>query len=100
MEGRFEFKKLPAARFNLNASKGSYMALDYGQRRPFERGKPVDLGQGQVLEKVNFTLPRGCVITGRVTDDLGDPVADIQVTAMRQQYVDGRRNRPRSAETR
>ena len=90
-EGRFEFKKLPAGHFNLNASKGSYMALDYGQRRPFERGKPVELGQGQVLEKVNFTLPRGGVIMGRVTDDFGDPVADVQVTAMRLEYSDGRR---------
>ncbi len=91
MEGRFEFKKLPAARYNLNASKGSYVALDYGQRRPFERGRPVDLANSQVLEQVDFTLPRGCVITGRVVDDLGDPVADVGVTAMRQQYVDGRR---------
>ena len=90
-EGRFEFKRLPAARFTLNASKGSYIALDYGQRRPFERGKPVELAAGQVLEKVNFTLPRGGVITGRVTDDFGDPVADIQVTAMRMEYSDGRR---------
>ena len=91
MEGRFEFKKLPAARYNLNASKGSYVSLDFGQRRPFERGRPVDLGNGQVLEQVDFTLPRGCVITGRVVDDLGDPVADVGITAMRQQYVEGRR---------
>jgi hypothetical protein len=91
MEGRYEFKKLPAGRFNLNASKGSYVSLDFGQRRPFERGRPVDLANGQVLEKVDFTLPRGCVITGRVVDDLGDPVADVAITAMRQQYIEGRR---------
>jgi hypothetical protein len=91
LEGRFEFKKLPPARFNLNASKGSYVSLDFGQRRPFERGRPVELANGQVLEQVDFTLPRGCVITGRVVDDLGDPVADVSVTAMRQQFLEGRR---------
>lgn len=91
LEGRFEFKKLPAGRYNLTASKGSYVTLDYGQRRPFERGRPVDLSGGQVLEQVDFTLPRGCVITGRVVDDLGDPVADVGVSAMRPQYADGRR---------
>lgn len=90
-EGRFEFKKLAAGRYNLNASKGSYVSLDYGQRRPFERGRPVDLANGQVLEQVDFTLPRGCVITGRVVDDWGDPVADVGVSAMRPQYADGRR---------
>jgi hypothetical protein len=91
LEGKFEFKKLPAARYNMSASKGSYVALDFGQRRPFERGRPVDLANGQVLEQVDFTLPRGCVITGRVVDDLGDPVADVNVTALRRQFAEGRR---------
>jgi hypothetical protein len=90
-EGRFEFKKLAAGRYNLNATKGSYVSLDYGQRRPFERGRPVDLGDGQVLEKVDITLPRGCVITGRVVDDLGDPIADVTISAMRLTYLEGRR---------
>ena len=38
-EGRWEIKDLPAGRYNLSASKGGYVQLNYGQRRPFERGR-------------------------------------------------------------
>src|ERR1700682_2994149 len=31
-EGRYEFKELPAGRYNVTASKGSYISLSYGQR--------------------------------------------------------------------
>ena len=42
-EGRFEFKELPAARFTLNASKSGYVNVQYGQTRPFESGRPIEL---------------------------------------------------------
>lgn len=62
-----------------------------GQARPFEAGKPLDLADGQLLEKIDFSLPRGSVITGRITDEFGDPFADAQVQAMRYQFVNGER---------
>lgn len=37
-EGRYDFTELPAARYTINASKGGYVTLEYGQRRPFEPG--------------------------------------------------------------
>jgi hypothetical protein len=37
------------------------------------------------------TLPRGGVIAGRVFDEFGDPAATVFVRALRQRYVDGRR---------
>src|SRR5206468_2279790 len=39
-EGRYEFRDLPAGRYTVNASKGAYVTLSYGQIRPFEQGRP------------------------------------------------------------
>lgn len=90
-EGRYEFKELAAGRYNLAASKGSYVTMNYGQRRPFEPGKPLEIADGQTIEKVDFTLPRGGVVTGRVFDEYGDPVADASVRPMRYAFIQGRR---------
>jgi hypothetical protein len=90
-EGRWELKDLPAGRYTLSASKGGYVQLQYGQRRPFEQGRPVELLDGQTLENVNFNLPRGSVIAGRIVDEFSEPVAEATVAAMRYRYVNGRR---------
>jgi hypothetical protein len=89
--GRFEIKELPAGRYTVSASKGGFVPLQYGQRRPSEQGTPLDLGDGQVLEKIVIGLPRGSVITGRITDEFGEPVANAVVSAMRYGYQAGAR---------
>ena len=101
-EGRYEFASLPAGRYRLFVDKAGYVALEYGQARPFEAGKPLDIADGQALEKIDFSLPRGSAITGRVTDEFGDPITDVQVEALRYQFVNGERqlvNAGRSAQT-
>jgi hypothetical protein len=90
-DGRYEFKELPAGRYNVSASKGSYVGLSYGQQRPFEPGKPLEILEAQTVEKVDFALPRGGVITGRILDEFGEALADVQVTAQRYQNIGGRR---------
>ncbi len=90
-EGRYEFRDLPAGRFTMSASKAGYVAVQYGQTRPFEQGKPIDLTDGQVMDKVDFSMPRGSVISGRLVDEFGDPMADAVVMAMRSVWAGGRR---------
>jgi hypothetical protein len=90
-EGRFEFRDLPAGRYNVSATKPGYVSLQYGQRRPFEQGRPIELADGQVVDKINFSLPRGGVISGRIVDEFGEPIADAMVAAMQLRYAGGRR---------
>ena len=90
-EGRYELAALPAGRYRLFVNKAGYVALEYGQARPFEAGKPLDITAGQVLEKIDFSLPRGSAITGRITDEFGDPITDVQVQALRYQFLNGER---------
>jgi protocatechuate 3,4-dioxygenase beta subunit len=91
-DGRYEFADVPAGAFGLTASKTGYVSLEYGQRRPFEPGRPVTVGAGQTVDRVDVTLPRGAVIAARITDDLGSPLAGVEVRVHRQQYrSDGQR---------
>ncbi len=90
-QGRFEFKDLPAGRWNLTASKAGFMTLRYGQKRAFEAGSPIVIAEGQLMERADFSLPRGAAITGRVFDEFGDPVANARVQVLRYQTTQGTR---------
>ena len=88
-QGRYEFAALPAARYTLTASKTLYVTLQFGQRRAFEAGRPIELADKQVLEAIDLVLPRGGVITGRIVDDTGEPVVGAAVSVMRPRVTDG-----------
>lgn len=91
-EGRFAFTGLPAGRYTLRANRQGYVALAYGMRTPADRSQPIDLADGQALTGLDIVLPRGSVITGRVTDEFGEPVLQAQVQVLRFQYQpDGER---------
>ncbi len=89
--GSFEIKDLPPGRYTLRVTRSGYLPLTYGQKRPDEPGRPLELAEAQVMEKIDFAMPRMSVITGRVTDEVGEPVAGAQVWAMQMQYYLGRR---------
>jgi hypothetical protein len=90
-EGRYSFAELPGGRYSLHASKAGFVSLQHGQTRPFEPGRPIDLAEKQDLQRLDFLLPRGGVITGRILDEFGEPVAEAVVQVLRYQYVDGER---------
>jgi hypothetical protein len=92
-QGKFEIKELPAGRYSITASKAGYVMMQFGQRRADQPGGGtiLDVLDSQIVEKINFALPRGGVITGRVLDEFGEPIAGAQVAAMRSRFVGGSR---------
>lgn len=90
-EGSYEFRDLPAGRYTISATKSGYVSVGYGQTRPFESPKPIELTDGQVIDKADIVMPRGSVISGRIVDEFGEPLADATVTAMRSSWSNGRR---------
>jgi protocatechuate 3,4-dioxygenase beta subunit len=90
-DGRYEFAELPAGRFTVSATKSGFVTVQYGQTRPFESGKPIELAEAQVIEKADIVMPRGSVIAGRIVDEFGEPVTDAAVSAMRSVWSNGRR---------
>ena len=90
-QGAYEFKELHAGRYTITANKGSYVSLQYGQTRLTEPGKPIQILDNQTIERVDFSLPRGGIITGRILDEFGEPLSDVMVAPQRFQYVQGQR---------
>jgi hypothetical protein len=90
-EGYYELTELPAGRYTLRVSRSGCVSLAFGQRYPGELNVPVRLGSGETLENINFALPRGGVIAGRIVDEIGDPIAGVSVFAMQLRYFSGRR---------
>ncbi len=90
-QGRYEFRDLPAGRFNVSVSKSGFVTMQYGQNRPFEPGRPIELADAQVMDKGDVSLPRGSVLAGRIVDEFGEAVAEAEVTAMRMQFQNGKR---------
>lgn len=90
-DGRYEFRELPAGRFTVTASKARFVTLQHGQHLPATAGRPIDVAAGAIIERVDLALPRSVAITGRVVDEVGDPVDGAWIRAARVRYVDGRR---------
>jgi hypothetical protein len=81
-DGKHEFKTLPAGRYIVMVSKASYVTLSYGQRRPNEPGKPLEILDAQMVEKVDFSLPRGAILTGRILDEFGEPAESVSISPL------------------
>lgn len=88
-DGRYEFTDLPAGRYTLRVTRSGYLPLAYGQRRPGELGRPLDLADKQTAEKADFALPRVGVISGRVVDEYGEPMSNVNLWVLESQYYQG-----------
>ena len=89
--GSYEIAELPEGRYTVTASKAGFVTLSYGQRRPRQPSIPVQLQQGEALRRVDFNLPRGSVITGRVLDEDGEPLISAAVQVFQYVYRQGQR---------
>lgn len=90
-KGTFEFKDLPAGRYTVSAGRPGFISLQYGQRRPGEPGRPIQLADGQHFSAADFALPRTSSISGRVTDEVGDPLPAVGIMPAQWKYFRGRR---------
>jgi len=90
-QGAFEFTGLPPGAYRVTAGPGpysaAYLSTTFGAKRPngggvADSGTPIELADGQVFDKATFGLLRGAVITGRVTDEGGEPLARVMVSTL------------------
>ena len=79
-EGNFKSAGLNPGAYSLAARMPGYVTLSNPSER--ERYRAGD--------HVTITLVRGGVITGRVTDEFGEPIAGVPVQAMKTRNEDGR----------
>jgi len=89
--GQYEIRELPAGRFMLFASRAGYLGMAYGQARSGEPGRPIELADGQTIEKLDLVLPHTALISGRVLDEAGEPLAGATVMPMQMRFFNGKR---------
>jgi hypothetical protein len=91
VRGEWEIKEIPPGRYTVSVTRSGYLPMQYGQRYYGELARPLQVDDGRVLERVDFALPRAGVLSGRITDETGEPVSGASVWVMRTEYFRGRR---------
>jgi carboxypeptidase family protein len=89
-DGRFELKNIPAGKYRLRVSRNGYFDAQYGQTKPSEPGATFSLRPGQHMTDLVFKLGRAGVISGRIFDEDGEPMAGVSVIVLRNSYQNGR----------
>jgi len=85
-DGRFLFENLKPGTYSLKAMLGGYAPTEYGQRGPNGRGMNITLKSGQKLQGISLTMTPGGTITGRATDDNGEPLIRALIQAQKLIY--------------
>jgi hypothetical protein len=91
LQGIYELRDLPPGRYTVAATRTGYLTMRHGQRRPGEAGQPLQIADAQLIDKIDLALPKMGVIAGRITDEVGDPLAGVNVMPMRVRYFRGQR---------
>jgi hypothetical protein len=94
-EGKFVIDDVPAGRYTLAAQKAGFLVP--GSLAAPSMGAMLNLTAGTELKDLIVKLTPQGVISGKITDQDGDPIAGAQVQVMRYNYVRGRRSMTTSA---
>jgi protocatechuate 3,4-dioxygenase beta subunit len=90
-DGIFTFKGVDPGRFRLAANRRGYVTQQYGQTATNRPGTMLTLQPGQHVKDILFRLQVSAAVSGRILDEDGEPLANVQVNALRHSYRDGRR---------
>jgi hypothetical protein len=77
--GVFGFTNLQDNRYTISATKLGYVEGAYGASGPQRLGTPIVVSANFNAHKVGVTVYRGAVISGRVSQQDGQPAADVRV---------------------
>jgi uncharacterized protein (DUF2141 family) len=87
-DGTFRIDSIIPGRYHLFAERSGL--LDSDKQRGRSDGRILTLTAGQELKDIQIRLQAAAVIRGRVTDEDGDPLPNVEVTALRQTFIAGR----------
>ena len=86
-DGHFQIESIAPGRYRLFAERTGYQEVDKHHHRA--DGRLLTLSAGQEIKDLVIHLQAASVITGRITDEDGDPMSEAQVAVLRQTYASG-----------
>jgi hypothetical protein len=92
-DGKFNIKGVPAGRYRFFSSHSGYVDQQF-QSAGVEKGAVLALRAGEEVKDVLFSMILAAVITGRVDDEDGEPMANIQVVALQRPSEEEREDNP------
>ncbi|BDC51950.1 hypothetical protein F183_A42650 [Bryobacterales bacterium F-183] len=95
-DGAFQFVKVAPGRYSVRVQKTGYVGANRGTSAAASRGMgssvaSLTLNKGENVRDFAFKMQPHGVISGRVLDDEGEPVARVQVQAQRYVYQNGQK---------
>jgi hypothetical protein len=90
-EGVFTFERIEPGSYRLIGDGEGFVQSEYGAKGAFQRGITVRLLPGHTIANLEFRLIPTGVISGRVTDEKGKPMPNVEVNVLRPFYGTGRR---------
>jgi hypothetical protein len=90
-EGQFVFLDLPKGTYTITATKAGYADGGYGRRRPQGLLQSLSLADGERIGSLTVPIWKHGVITGRVTDEAGEPMVGVNVSVLQRIISAGNR---------
>lgn len=85
-DGRFYFPNLPSGAYEISVRRDGFAPAQVGQKWPGGPGVPLQLRPGQTVPDVTIRMVAAAVISGRVSDSSGQPLANAQVQALKSTF--------------
>jgi len=88
--GHFGIERIRPGRYTVLVERVGYVSQAYDQDQPDKPGAILTLEQGKKVTDMLFRLRNAGVISGRVTDEDGEPAQDVLVEVLQRVYSEGK----------
>jgi protocatechuate 3,4-dioxygenase beta subunit len=89
--GHFLIDEVAPGKYKIAAERNGFVRTEYGSKGPDKPGTQITLSKGQKLKDIDFRMTLNGVISGKVVDEDGEPLARVQIMLMRPTYSHGRK---------
>ena len=89
--GHFAMTNVAPGSYMLRAERTGYVSANYGARDAIRPGTAITLAPSQALKEIAFRLQPHAVLSGRILDEDGEPMANVQVQVLTPRYMQGKK---------
>lgn len=89
-EGKFRIESIEPGSYILHAERQGFVRQQYSSRAGSLLGTPLAISAAAEIKELNLKLIPQAIVTGRVLDDEGEPIAGITLQVYRSMRIRGK----------